>query len=188
MKKVWGLFIGISLISLLASSQTIIENSSKPQSVNAGRILEMEELMRITDENEEYFFKRPFSLNLDQDGFIYFQDGDFFLKFSPEGKYIGNLYHKGQGPGEVQILRYNIQGDAINVWDSRSHKVVFYDLDGQFLREFKPEQHFGMSMVGHYRDFLIFYTYEIPIREQRKGMMEINHNLILISKDSGMQP
>jgi hypothetical protein len=98
----------------------------------------------ITDESDDFYFKRPFRLNLDQEGFIYFQDGDFFLKFSPEGDYVGNLSHQGQGPGEVQSLRYNIQGETINAWDTRGRKVVFYDLDGQFLREFKPDQHFGM--------------------------------------------
>ena len=171
----------------MAASQTVIENSSKSKNENAGRILELEELMRITDENEEFFFKRPYSLNLDNEGFIYFMDGDFFLKFSPDGHYLGNFYHKGQGPGEVQNLRYNIQGERINVWDSRSHKVVFYDLDGKFLHEFRPEQHFGMSMVGYYGDSLIFSTYEMPIEEKRTGMVEVNHNLILISNDSGTE-
>ena len=187
MKKVIGLFIGIGLTSLLSTSQTVIENSSKPQSKNTGRILEMVELMRITDENKEFFFKSPSSLNLDEEGFIYLQDSDFFLKFSPEGDFLGNLYHKGQGPGEVQNLRYNIQGNTINAWDTRGHKIVFYDLDGQFLREFKLQQHFGMTMVGHYGDFLIFYSYEMPRRKQRKGMIDINHNLLLISKDSGTE-
>jgi hypothetical protein len=185
MKKALGLFIGISLLSLLASSQIIIENSSKPQSKNAGRILELEELMRITDESDDFYFKRPFSLNLDQEGFIYFQDDDFFLKFSQEGDYVGNLSHQGQGPGEVQSLRYNIQGETINAWDTRGRKVVLYDLDGQFLREFKPEQHFGMRMVGHYGDSLIFSIYDMPNPEERKGMIEVNHHILLISKDSG---
>lgn len=182
-----GLLLSIILLSWFASSQTLIENSSKSKNKNAGRILEFEELMRITDESDEFFFKRPYSLNLDQEGFIYFKDGDFFLKFSPEGDFVKNLAHRGQGPGEVQILRYNIQGEIINVYDSRSRKVVFYDLDGKFLREFRPEQHFGMSMVGHYRDSLIFYTYEMPSKEKSTGMVEVNHNLVLISKESGTQ-
>jgi len=185
MKKALGLLMGIILLSWLASSQTVINNPSKPLSKKAGRILELEELLRITDESEEFFFKRPFNLSLDQNGFIYFQDRDFFLKFSPEGEYVGNLHYKGQGPGEVQILSYNIQGETINVWDNRSRKIVFYDLDGQFMREFKPEQHFGMRMVGHYRDSLIFSSYDMPNPDQRKGMIEINHNLLLVSKESG---
>ena len=185
MKKVLGLLIGILLLSWFASSQIIIENKSKPKSKNAGRLLELEELLRITDESDEFFFERPYRLSLDQYGFIYFQDGDFFLKFSPEGKYVKNLAQIGQGPGEVQSFRYNIQDDIINVWDPRGLKVVFYDLDGQFLREFKPEQHFGMSMEGHYRDSLIFSTYDMASREERKGMMDVNHQIILVSKDSG---
>ncbi len=187
MKKVLGLFIGISLISLLASSQTIIENSSKPLNKNAGRILELEELMRITDENDEFFFTRPYRMKLDQNGFIYFQDGNFFLKFSPEGNYVKNLAHQGQGPGEVQSLVYNIQGESINAWDTRAKKVVFYDLDGKFLREFKPELYSSMRMVGHYKDSLIFSSYTMPIEEERKGMLNVNHHIFLISKDSGAE-
>ncbi len=125
MKKYLGLFLSVVLLSWFASSQTFIENSSKAKNKNAGRILELEELMRITDENAEFFFQRPFRLNLDQDGFIYFQDGDFFLKFTPEGDFVKNLSHIGQGPGEVQSISYNIQGELINIWDSQSKKVVF---------------------------------------------------------------
>jgi len=185
MKKILGIILSIILLPWFASSQNLIENSSKAKNENAGRILEFEELMRITDENEEFFFKRPYRLSLDQDGFIYFQDGDFFLKFTPEGDFVKDLAHRGQGPGEVQVLRYHIQGESINVYDSRSRKIVFYDLDGNFLREFRPEQHFGMSMAGHYGDSLIFSAYEMPIEEKRTGMVEVNHNLILISKESG---
>jgi len=187
MKKTLGLILSIVLLSWFASSQTLIKNSSKAKNNNSGRILEFEELMRITDESDEFFFKRPYSLNLDEEGFIYFKDGDFFLKFSPEGDFVKNLAHRGQGPGEVQILRYNIQGKSINVYDSRSRKVVLYDLDGKFLREFRPEQHFGISMVGHYGDSLIFSTYEMPSEEKRTGMTEVNHNLVLISKESGTE-
>ncbi len=186
-QRMVGILLGIILLSGFASSQTLIENSSKAKNERAGRILEFEELMRITDENDEFFFQRPYRLSLDQDGFIYFQDGDFFLKFTPEGDYLKNLAHLGQGPGEVQILRYNIQGESINVWDSRSKKVVFYDLEGKFLREFRPELHFGMRMVGYYGDSLIFSTYEMPIEEKRTGMVQVNHNLVLISKESGTE-
>lgn len=76
MKKALGFVVSISLLTLFGSSQTIIENSSTPQGKNPGRILELEELMRITDESGEFYFKRPFRLSLDDDGFIYFQDDD----------------------------------------------------------------------------------------------------------------
>ena len=186
MKTKMHTFFGLMILaSSLAASQTIIENSSEPLCKNAGRILELEELMRITDENEAFYFKRPFGMRLDRDGFIYFQDGDFFLKFSPEGEYVGNLYHHGQGPGEVEFLSYNIQGQTINVWDTRSKKIVLYDLDGQFLKEFKPEQHFGMRMVGFFQDSLMFSTYGMPEPEERKGMIEVDHQVLLISKETG---
>jgi hypothetical protein len=184
MKKIIGLLLGITILTWLGSSQIVIENKSKPKNKNASRILEVEELIRITDESDEYFFKRPYSLSLDMYGFIYFRDGDFFLKFSPEGKFVKNLFRRGQGPGEVQSFSYNIQGDIINVYDS-SKKIVFYGLDGQFIGEFKPEQHFGMRLVGSFGDSLIFSTYDMPNREERMGMTDIYHRIILISKDTG---
>ena len=185
MKRIMGLFLGVVLLSCFISSQTQIENPSEAKNEKAGRILELEELFRITDENPEFFFKRPYRLNLDQNGFIYFQDGEFFLKFSPEGTFMKDLANLGQGPGEVQSFSYNIQGSAINAWDTQSKKVVIYDLDGQFFNEFRPNQHHGMRMVGHYRDSLIFSTYDVPIPEERKGMINVNHHIYLISKDTG---
>ena len=68
MKKVLGCVISIGLFSLLGSSQAVIQNSAKPLSENPGRILELEELVRITDKSEEFYFKRPFRLSLDEDG------------------------------------------------------------------------------------------------------------------------
>jgi hypothetical protein len=185
MKKAGSLLLGITLLSWLAAAQTKIEITSKPQHKNAGRILELDELMRITDESGEFFFRRPYRLSLDRRGSIYFRDGDFFLKFSPQGRFMGNFFYKGQGPGEVQAHDYHIRGDTINVWDTRGRKVVFYDLDGQYLREFKPEQHSGLRLVGQFGNSLIFSTYDFPEPEERKGMMGVNHHILLIDKDSG---
>jgi hypothetical protein len=63
--------------------------------------------------------------------------------------------------------------------------MVIYDLDGQFLREIKPEQQSGLRLVGQYKDALIFSTYDFPEPEERKGMMRVNHHILLIDKASG---
>jgi len=54
----------------------VIENPEKPLSKNAGRILKLEEVLRIKDEGREFYFKFPFvnGLRVSGKGFIYVQD------------------------------------------------------------------------------------------------------------------
>jgi len=181
----------VLLISLLLTAsltaQTVIENPKKPPTNNAGRILQLEELMRITDKSGDFFFKRPHSLSLDKNSCIYFADVGLFIKFSPEGIFIKNLYKQGQGPGEIQqYFSYVIQDETILAWDARSRKIIFYDLDGQLIRELKLRDLGGMRMIGPYKNSIILSTFGLPDQEQMKGkILDMEHDLNLVSMNSG---
>ena len=78
-------------------AQTIIENQDKPLSKNAGRTLQLNETWRITDESGQFYFKYPGDLKISSDGYIFYADENELLKFSPDGKFIKNLYQKRTG-------------------------------------------------------------------------------------------
>jgi len=73
----------------------VVENPAKPKAVNAGRILKLTEVWKITDDGGEFFFKYPNNLQIAEDGSILVIDADEFLKFSPEGKFLKNIFKKG---------------------------------------------------------------------------------------------
>ena len=45
-----------------------------------------------------------FQIEVDDNDSIFLSGGSGVYKFTPQGKYIGNLIKKGQGPGEIPSL------------------------------------------------------------------------------------
>ncbi len=74
MKKMIFLFTSMMVLTFFLPSQEIIQNPKKPLSSNAGRILEVEEMFRITDESGEFFFKWASGLQIADDGSIFLTD------------------------------------------------------------------------------------------------------------------
>jgi hypothetical protein len=69
-------------------AQDVIENPGKPLSQNTGRVLKLEEEFRITDDDGDFFFKSPWEIKVDRNGFIYVREKDKLFKFDKEGKFI----------------------------------------------------------------------------------------------------
>jgi len=137
MKKFVFILFFFLLFLPLIFSQEIIENPKKPLNPNAGRILEIKEVLRIKDQGEIFFFKHPQFCTVAEDGFIFVYDSNQFLKFTAEGQFVKNLLKKGQGPGEIQqFLGYVLQDKNIYIYDSGNSKILHMDLEGELLEEF----------------------------------------------------
>jgi hypothetical protein len=139
MKK--GLGTGlIILLGLLSAGAVgfgqIIENPAKPIAKNAGRIVTLREELRIEDTGAGYFFKNPSSIRVSPRGDIFFRDGqEQALLFDPKGRFVRNLFEKGQGPGELTSLT--------DTWVSRDRlylrgnpaKILIFDFEGNLKKE-----------------------------------------------------
>ena len=129
-----------------------------PGNADKGRVLNMEEVMRIEDGQDDYYFKSPHKIQVGPDGSIYVLDDDQFLKFGPDGKFIKNLCKVGQGPGEFDgIYDYVITNDTLVVLQRQPDKIVLMTHDGKFIREFRPKTpthklfavHGGLYITAH---------------------------------------
>ena len=133
MRKIVFLFFASFFFICVVFSQTVIENPEKPLSKNAGRVLKLKEVLRITDESGGYYFKGmyPRELKVAHDGSIFFRDEEQILKFSPVGEFIKNFFKKGQGPGEISGWNYPFAlcNDEIYVYDSIPRKIIHFDKD-----------------------------------------------------------
>ena len=127
------LMMGISLV-ISAVGQTIIENPAKPKAANAGRVLALAEVWRITDDSGEFYLKSPMELRIAEDGSILLHDSDQLLKFSPEGKFVKSLLKKGQGPGEIRdfAFKFRTLGKDVFIYDQNAHRSWRADLEGTF--------------------------------------------------------
>lgn len=185
MRKILLLFLSFFILRSFMLTQTIIENPEKPLSKKAGRTLKLEEVFRITDESGDFYFRYPGDLKVAPDGTIFIADEDQFLKFSSDGKFIGNLFRKGEGPGELRgYFGYAFDKKGIFIYDFMARKIIHSDIEGNLTDElrFKSESYndfFGL-MDGW---FIFLKSVWPPIEERKHKLDDIKNTIFLISKD-----
>jgi hypothetical protein len=166
-------------------AQEIIENPEKPLSNNSGRVLKLQEVSIIKDEPEEFYFAWPNSFCLDSQENLFILDEDQLLKFSPEGKFIGNFYKKGQGPGEIstrfQMVSYVIYKDELYIYDGVA-KILHMNNEGKAIDEIKQTagrffQLVGIANKGYYM------RYQTSAHSETEGFLEIENQIHLLSPD-----
>jgi hypothetical protein len=179
-----GIMVFMSAAAVAASGQ-VVENPAKPKAKNAGRILQLTEAWKITDDGGEFFFKYPNSLQVADDGSIFIADADQLLKFSPEGKFQKNLYKKGQGPGESgDDFTYFVHGRDIFVQDMNSQRLWRADFDGVFQEQVNLKNKDYRGFLGVLPDGFLFLKAVWPPFEDRTGkLMEIIHTVALVARD-----
>ena len=169
-------------------AQTIIENPGRPLSANPGRILPLKETLRIVDEGKGFYFKLPWGLAVAPDGTIFVQDDVRLYKFTPDGRFVGNVAKQGQGPGEIPggISRYLADGDALYIFCGLT-KIMKCDLSGKLIREWKlsgPILHF----LG-VRDGRMFMAERQTVTTTPKeGLRTDEHRIVVLAEDGSKQP
>jgi hypothetical protein len=158
----------VFLFPLFPYSNQVVENSATPLAKNAGRVLLLQEEFRITDEQGDFFFESPKNFKIAPDGSIFIQDEEQLLKFSAEGKFLKNLFRKGQGPGELErLLDYIFSGNEIIVFQNWPGKIMCMDMEGKLLGEVKPEKPLSM-LIACYKDRYIM-AHNSPPKLEKKG-------------------
>jgi hypothetical protein len=179
-----GVLLVLLAVTAIAFGQ-VIENPAKPAAKNAGRVLKLTEVWRITDEGGEFFFKYPNSLQVADDGSILVADADQLLKFTSEGKFQKNIYKKGQGPGEIgDDFIYYVHGRDIFVQDMNSQRLWRADFDGVFQEQVNLKNKDYSGFLGVLPDGFLFLKAVWPPPSERTGkLMEIIHTVALVARD-----
>jgi len=158
----------------------VIVNPAAPLRRDSGRVLKVEERLRIRDVGDRFFFKYPAQPEIAPDGSIFLMDEGQLLKFSPAGAFIGNLVKLGQGPGEIQSLnRYVIEPDGIYAADGAVNKIVHMTLDGRFLDDRRLEDYFETMT----QNWIVGSMVNLP---QVKGVLaDAKYSFFCISRSNG---
>jgi len=175
------------IIVISAGSGQIIENPAKPVAKDAERLLKLSEVWRITDDSGEFYFRRPFNLQVADDGTIFIADGEELLRFSAEGKFLKNIYKKGQGPGEINgPFMYSIRDDDVYIQDLDSRRFWRADFDGVYKEEIPLKDRDLGAFVGAVPEGYVFQKMTWPPRSEWTGKLTaILHNVDLLSADGG---
>jgi hypothetical protein len=167
----------------------IVENPAKPQAKDAGRIIALKEIWRITDESGEFYFKYPRELKITDAGTIFLAEEEQFLKFSADGRFLKNLYRKGQGPGEIAGYYYfHISAPALFIQDMPSQRLWRADLDGIYQEQINLANKDYRGFIGVLPEGFLFLKTTWPPPDERTGkLMEILHTVVLVGPDGTEQ-
>ncbi|MCX6568026.1 MAG: 6-bladed beta-propeller, partial [Candidatus Aminicenantes bacterium] len=124
--------------------QTRVDNPGRALAKNAGRVVKLEEVLRIRDDGETAIFKTPRYFSLGPDNSLFFLDyaeGSRLYRYKADGKLIFKLLKNGQGPGECRdAMGYFVTGDRIRVLAWIPPKIMDFSLDGRYLKESRVEE------------------------------------------------
>lgn len=143
------IFIALLMVTVNISAELkIIENYAVPQDKNAGRVLALEEIMRISDESGDFYFKRPRKIRIAPDESIFLVDKDQFLRFDKNGKFLNNQQKKGEGPGEYSFIRsYQFSGNKVIILSSQPGKIIETDMKGNLVKEQRLIDQLGANQI-----------------------------------------
>ncbi|NIM16102.1 MAG: 6-bladed beta-propeller [Candidatus Aminicenantes bacterium] len=165
------------------------ENTAVPLNKDAGRIVQLKEIMRFSDDPENptaYFFKYPRRLKIAPDGSIFVADRKQLLKFDATGKFEKNYYRHGQGPGEMLYLSnytFNRSDNTIILHDNGQNKIIIMDMKGNLVREFKYRPRGRKIFIKAYDKHYFFFEKKPADTKGKLKIYEIPMSLVSVSAD-----
>lgn len=174
MKQFSILAVTVFTVVLSPAAQDIFENPAKPLNPDAGRVIRLKEVARITDESGKYYFKGPWDIKVGGDGSIYILEPDSFLKFDLDGRFIRNFYKKGEGPGELNqnLTDFLILEDGVVLYSSNMNKLIRMDKQGKTVEEFRPQPGPYSGLAGYHSGRYYFFDREQGDYERKTGIYE----------------
>jgi hypothetical protein len=161
-KLLWAILIFLIAISLAGADKIEVKtidgvqvvfnpkNPAPPKGTPAKLTLK-EEFSLGEGKKEEEIFSEISSIAVDDEGNIYLLDPreNKILVFDKKGKYLKSFGKKGQGPGEMggPVGIHLTPAKELMVDDSLNRKLIFFSLDGKFLRNISTATFFGLAGV-----------------------------------------
>jgi len=185
------IFILFAFFGITSSQQNqpIIENPEKPLNKNAGRVIQLKEILKIKDEGKGFYFREPWGIDVDSDGSIFAKEKEKIYKFDSNGKFERNIVRQGQGPGEIttEIEDIIVQDNEIIFSCATMNKVIKMDSDGNFIKELMPKKR-ASKLIACYKN-KYFIVDSIPKSfEKKEGYRDIDRNLFVLDEGGNATP
>ena len=186
MKRSALIFTLIFIFSSVILAQKIIENPEKPLSKNSGREAELIELMKIRDVGSDFYFMFPRNLKVAPDESVFIVDKEQLLQFDRSGKFVRNLFKRGQGPGEMgHISNYCFIRNNIIIYNSYPPKIIWLDFSGSLTKELKVQtEGLSLEFLALYDGTYYFFNSDYPsVKRGQSVTVDVPQNLIAITHD-----
>jgi len=130
----FALFLAVFVFN--TAGYTRLLHREKPNEKKSGRIVKLEEVMRIHDDGEEIIFKNPRYFSQLDDGSLICFDYPALYRFDDKGKLLFKILNIGEGPGQYKYPDYYyIDGERLFFYSWIPPKLLEYDLNGNYLKE-----------------------------------------------------
>jgi len=156
-----------------------ISNPTLSLGNSAGRVIRLEEVMRIKDDGKQIVFRAPYGLKVGVDGSIYCYDSWQLYKFDAQGKFIFKIVKQGQGPGEaMRRTNFLLTNEEIIIQANNPPKVMRFDLNGTYKGENKTELTNTLELIGTFNGRVYGFLQELLHDELGKeGYVDFPANL-----------
>jgi hypothetical protein len=189
MKKISSIIL-VFLLGGILFSQSLIQNPPLPQRKNSNSDIQVKEIMRISDEGGEFFFKSPNLIRVDDQGNIYTLDSwaKTLYKFSSKGKFLGNLVKVGQGPGEINYLsKFELKGNNIILTNNSPAKVIEMDTEGKLIREFRFQLKDRFNLICKKNSLLYGFVSGFPVPKANSQYLDVPSELVSLDMDGKLK-
>lgn len=162
--------------------QQMIDNPEKPPGKNAGRVIQLKEVMRIVDGEGKFYFREPWDIKVARDGSFYVQEPDKLYQFDGKGKFIRNLCRRGEGPGEFNqgLTDFFLGENEIILASSNVIKIVRLSGNGIWREDMRPKGRTFFGLLGFYNGSYYLVTREPGKYERITGFYEDDLRLIMV--------
>lgn len=182
--------LAVTLLGLgTMMSAQVIENPAKPKAANAGRVVTPEEVLSISDEGtSDYFFKWPHGLKTTPDGSLIVIDRDQVLHFDQSGRFLRNLFKKGQGPGEMTYTSACLPTDkGVIIHSPYPNKLVFFGSSGTYEKEIpvREEGRTSLTALLHHAGTCYFQASEFPQTKGDPDYVDVPQTIVALNEAAG---
>jgi len=178
-------------VAAVVSFPQVIENPKTPPSPNAGRVVPLKELARITDEKGKFFFVQPLAVFAGHDGSVYVQEYKQLLKFDAQGKFVMNLLKRGEGPGELNdnLTDVVVREKDIVLWSSNSLKLIRLEAGGRLIEDKRFTQGPFGDLLGAFGGKFFFLKWELGAdRTRTNGIYAQDQRMFIVPEKGDAVP
>jgi len=195
MKKFLAIIIFFSLIFMFSckkksgkgfriEKENSIKNVYNPaEPARGNKIIQLKKIMEIdsltVDKNNPPIFS-SYAKDKHDNIFISGRGESKIYKFNSEGEFIKSFVRKGEGPGELTYIGdFGFIEDKIWIYGSR--KLVWYDKNGNFIREKRLKNYFfPIKPINEDRFLGNLFTKADRIKNRKRvfGLLDINENIV----------
>jgi hypothetical protein len=167
----------------------VIENPAQPRAKNAGRVIVPNEVLAISDEGRtDFYFKWPGNLRVAPNGFLFVRDEKQFLQFDKDGRFLRNLFKKGQGPGEMgSFVGCFLTDKNVIALANDPDKLLWFNYAGEYERETAIRGEGGTFLWPLAQLNGVFYlnSSQIPDLKGEPGIIDVPQVIVALADGSG---